>query len=54
MINKNLKEKLELHKRWVESDGTSGERLDLSGANLECANLRGASLPFFISSQTMF
>ena len=42
-----LKEKIEKHRKWLENaDG--GERLavayDLRGANLDCANLRGANL----------
>jgi hypothetical protein len=39
-----LEEILELHKRWVSSEGGGGQRADLSGANLTDANLTGANL----------
>ena len=43
MNSKTLKEKLELHKKFVNGD-EGGERLDLSGANLTEAILEGADL----------
>ncbi len=44
-----LKEILEAHRKWVESEGKEGERADLNEANLQGAylqeaDLRGASL----------
>ena len=35
---------LEAHRKWVESEGKEGKRLDLSHANLQEANLRNANL----------
>ncbi|MHA1342348.1 MAG: pentapeptide repeat-containing protein [Promethearchaeota archaeon] len=42
MKSKELKEVLELHKKWLADDG--GKRADLRYANLERANLTGANL----------
>ncbi len=39
-----LKEILEAHRKWVESEGKEGERADLGGANLQGANLYEANL----------
>ncbi len=39
-----LKEVLEAHERWVQSDGKEGERAHLRDANLEGAHLGGANL----------
>ncbi len=39
-----LKEILEAHRKWVESEGKEGERADLSKANLTEANLYQANL----------
>ncbi len=39
-----LAEILDLHKLWVESDGDSGTKADLSGANLAGADLTGVNL----------
>jgi uncharacterized protein YjbI with pentapeptide repeats len=49
MDNHKLKEVLERHKLWVETDGKEGVRAnleyaDLSSANLKYADLRGADL----------
>ena len=46
-----MKEILEKHKKWLETDGKEGERADLSyadlrGADLSYANLRGADLSY--------
>lgn len=41
---RTLVEHLELHKRWLASDGAAGQRLDLSGADLRRCDLRGADL----------
>ena len=37
---------LDNHKRWLASDGTDGERADLSSADLRYANLRSADLRY--------
>ena len=39
----NLKQILELHKKWLNNEG-GGKRADLSGADLRSANLRRADL----------
>ena len=39
-----LKEILEQHKLWIETNGVQGERANLEGAYLGGANLRGAEL----------
>ena len=39
-----LKEILDQHKLWVETNGMQGERANLRCANLRCANLGGANL----------
>ncbi len=39
-----LKQVLEAHEKWVQSDKKEGKRADLSGANLLTANLEGVSL----------
>ena len=44
-----LKEILDQHKLWIETNGVQGQRANLRGANLTranlyCANLRGANL----------
>jgi uncharacterized protein YjbI with pentapeptide repeats len=39
-----LEEILRKHSEWLDSDGKSGERADLSGANLRGAQLKGADL----------
>ena len=39
-----LKEILDQHQLWLDSDGEQGRRADLRGANLDGANLRGAEL----------
>jgi uncharacterized protein YjbI with pentapeptide repeats len=41
-----LEEKLASHKEWVESQGVSGQKANLSGANLEGAELVGVNLRF--------
>ena len=46
-LDKTLRELLDNHKKWVESNGESGERLDLSDAYLSgvdfyCADLSKA------------
>ena len=43
MTNAKLKKILQLHKKWLNGDPT-GEKADLSEANLGGANLRGANL----------
>jgi len=40
----DIKRKLELHAKWVKSNGKEGERANLKGANLLGANLEGADL----------
>ena len=42
MTSAEIKQVLELHKKWLQDDG--GERANLCGANLCGANLRGADL----------
>ncbi len=37
-----MNEILKLHKEWLESDGSKGQRAYLQGANLQEADLRGA------------
>ena len=44
MTQEKLREVLEAHNRWLNSVGKSGEKADLSGANLREADLRGANL----------
>ena len=44
MRQEELKEKLELHLKWIESNGQRGERLVLQGVDLSKADLRGADL----------
>ena len=39
-----LKEILEQHRKWVESEGEEGEKADLRAANLQEADLSGANL----------
>jgi len=39
-----LKQILEGHKKWLESDGKEGERADLENSNLQKRNLEGADL----------
>ena len=39
-----LKEILDQHQLWLDSDGEQGRRADLRGANLTAARLRGAYL----------
>ncbi len=39
-----LKQILEAHRKWLESEGKEGERADLLGANLQEADLFGANL----------
>ncbi len=39
-----LKEILEQHKFWIETNALKGQRANLEGANLEGANLEGANL----------
>ena len=39
-----MKEILEAHKLWLETNGRDGERADLRGADLRGADLRGADL----------
>ncbi len=43
-LGMTLREVLESHEKWRESNGESGERLDLSDANLGGANLNEADL----------
>jgi hypothetical protein len=45
IIEKELKEKLKLHKMWL-AGGNGGERLNLAHANLENANLENADLRY--------
>ena len=40
----DLKEILEQHKKWIESNGVEGKRANLRGANLGGADLKGAYL----------
>ena len=40
-----LKEILEQHKLWIETNGVQGTRADFHSANLHHANLTGAILP---------
>ena len=44
MGNDKLNEVLKEHKLWLETEGKEGQRADLSGANLEDADLRKADL----------
>ena len=44
MTSERIKEVLELHKVWLDSNGAQGKRANLSRAMLSGANLRGASL----------
>ena len=44
MTQEKLREVLEAHNRWLNSVGKSGEKADLSGANLRYADLHGADL----------
>lgn len=44
ITQEKLKEMLDSHRKWLESCGVSGKRLNLSGADLRCANLYGADL----------
>ena len=41
-----FEEKLAIHKEWVESEGTSGQKIDLAGAKLAEAELVGVNLRF--------
>ncbi len=41
---KKLREILEAHRKWVDSEAKEGERADLLGANLQAAHLFGANL----------
>jgi uncharacterized protein YjbI with pentapeptide repeats len=41
-----FEEKLAIHKEWVESQGVSGQKIDLTGAQLEGAELVGVNLRF--------
>ena len=45
MNEKELNEKLELHKKWLENE-EDGQRANLRGANLQGADLRGANIDF--------
>lgn len=42
--NLEFEDVLEQHRRWIDSDGRSGKRADLSGANFESADMIGAEL----------
>ena len=44
METSKLKEILDQHKLWFETNGMQGERANLKDANLYCANLEGADL----------
>ena len=46
ITQEELKGMLDSHKKWIESRGVSGERLNLRGAALHGANLRFANLRF--------
>jgi len=41
-----FEEKLAIHKEWVESQGRSGQKIDLAGAKLEGAELVGVNLRY--------
>ncbi|MGH9747545.1 MAG: pentapeptide repeat-containing protein [Candidatus Acidiferrales bacterium] len=41
-----FEEKLAIHKEWVDSQGRSGQKIDLTGAKLEGAELVGVNLRF--------
>jgi uncharacterized protein YjbI with pentapeptide repeats len=41
-----FEEKLAIHKEWVESQGLSGQKIDLAGAKLEGAELVGVNLRY--------
>lgn len=42
--NLEFEDVLEQHRRWIDSDGRTGKRADLSGANFESADMIGAEL----------
>ena len=44
MSPEQLKEILEAHRKWVDSEGKEGEKASLIGANLQGASLIGANL----------
>lgn len=44
-MNEKIKNILKKHKDWLEGE-SDGERADLQGADLRCANLQGADLDF--------
>lgn len=44
MEQEKLDEILQAHKKWLDSNGEEGVRVDLRDANLRGANLRGANL----------
>jgi uncharacterized protein YjbI with pentapeptide repeats len=44
LTQEELKDILEMHKLWLDTEGIEGAKANLEGANLKDANLRGANL----------